>query len=350
MCVSVSCERVAETVEARKCGGCGSHTSRFDGSWANELRNAHERSLSGDAPDGPGRAAAIEHLGVRVRTGPARKPNRQVLLVSAYFVSLAAWTLAESLHHYVLLGVFAVCVFAELSLAMGRGVLMSGTSVFDPSLADRIAAPLIELCGKASCPVPEVVLRDPGTRAAAVMRKGEGPYVLVLAVPVVKRVTTAELRALVAHEVAHIRNQDVPHLKKLHLANFAAAVVVCGGLAVVLRHLSVAFGVYIALLFVLFLASNYFLGQLNRRREWRADREGACLSQDARSLATALTKVDAYGEETRARFLSSFWRVALFPLSARPRTHPTVLDRIEALERLGTGPIDGDAPPVVGPT
>jgi Zn-dependent protease with chaperone function len=78
------------------------------------------------------------------------------------------------------------------------------------------------------------------------------------------------------------------------------------------------------------------VGLLNRRRETRADVEGARLTRDAEAMASGLDAVYRYSDNYRSLvFGQQPWRTLLWPLSWRPPSHPPREKRIASLRLLG---------------
>jgi heat shock protein HtpX len=161
----------------------------------------------------------------------------------------------------------------------------------------------------------------------------------------------AEVRAVMAHELAHVKNRDTLTMTITatiagavsSLANMAMFASMFGG-----RREGDDRGGPIAMLLMAILApiaAAVVQFAISRSREYEADRVGAELSGDPRSLASALQKIEAYvkgGYEnpvveahpaTAHLFISN-------PFSGRRMTdglfstHPSTENRVEALMQI----------------
>jgi heat shock protein HtpX len=205
--------------------------------------------------------------------------------------------------------------------------------LYSDALAGRIAPLLEELCTRAACTTPKVVIRDDAMRAACV-RKHRGRLLLVLSGSYLDRVDDRELRAVLAHEVVHIARDDL-HWVKVRL--WASLVFAGAGCVAVLALAGggVPLPVYGAAAILSLMVANVGLSTFNRRLERRADMDGASLCDDPIALAGALGIAKAFSDEARQRLFGPRpWRWILSPLSWRMPTHPPMPDRIHQLREL----------------
>lgn len=211
-----------------------------------------------------------------------------------------------------------------------------GGVVSDDALAARVGPVVTELCGRAKCVAPRIMLRDDFVPIAGIVRV-EGRITISLSRPFAERVSDQELTALLAHEVIHVARGD------LNASHRRATVGVLGGygLAAVAGiaikiSLVAAFPILIAAFLVGLIVTRTVLNPLSRSREERADREGAQLSGDPRALARALVASDAVFQEIRRRlYVRPPWSWLLSPVTSwRQLTHPPLAKRIARLEAM----------------
>jgi heat shock protein HtpX len=152
-----------------------------------------------------------------------------------------------------------------------------------------------------------------------------------------RRLSLSETAGVLAHEVAHIRNND---LLVMGLADVITRVLQA------MSYVALALAVYNVLAFLmgedpiswravfcLYLApalSSLFQLRLSRSREFLADAHAADLTGDPGALASALRRLEPY--------TGHFWEDLMFPVPARRvpqpsllRSHPDTEDRIERL-------------------
>jgi heat shock protein HtpX len=217
----------------------------------------------------------------------------------------------------------------------------------DPGHGGQILYVVDELARRAGLPsapkvfvIPSLTLNAfaAGTREKAVIGLTEG---------LLRRLSLPELAGVLAHEISHVRNNDLAVM----------------GLADVMTRFTQALS-YLALFLAIFNLPAMLLGEsdmplsallllylapsigsllqlgLSRTREYDADLEGAELTGDPRSLASALEKLE--------RYQGSFWEDLMFPVPSRRipqpsllRSHPPTEDRVArllALESRELGP------------
>jgi heat shock protein HtpX len=157
----------------------------------------------------------------------------------------------------------------------------------------------------------------------------------------VRKLTVKELAGVLAHEISHVRNND---LTVMAIADIASRIVQGMSYAAVfllaLNMLALVFDgeahiSWLAIL-VLYLApvlSSLLQLALSRTREYDADLEAAVLTGDPSWLIAALEKLD--------RQTGAFWEDLMFPVPGRRtpqpsllRTHPPTEERVARLRAL----------------
>ncbi|MFO0552625.1 MAG: zinc metalloprotease HtpX [Polyangiaceae bacterium] len=218
-----------------------------------------------------------------------------------------------------------------------------------------------ELAARAEIPMPRVfVMQDPQPNAFATGRNPQHGAVAVTT-GILEMLTDRELRGVLAHEIAHIKNRDI--LVSSIAAVAASAISMLGQLLSFAalsprshdddEHGSPATGLLFAL--VAPIAAVLIQLGISRSREYLADESGARISGDPEALARALEKLE-YGAERVPSWASpataSLFIVnpfaglggALSLFSTHPLTEERVrrlramrvsrgLDRLEALPR-----------------
>jgi heat shock protein HtpX len=159
-----------------------------------------------------------------------------------------------------------------------------------------------------------------------------------------RRLTLREISGVLAHEISHIRNNDLQVMAMADVVTRFLVVLsyVALGLAVMnlfamLQGEQVVSWWVVVLLYTAPAVSSLLQLGLSRAREYDADREAAALTGDAMGLASALRRLDTY--------TGHFWEDLMFPVPARRvpqpsllRTHPTTEERVSALMTLHDGP------------
>ena len=203
-----------------------------------------------------------------------------------------------------------------------------------------------ELAANAGLPMPKVYLiRSDQPNAFATGRNPENGAVAVTT-GILQLLDRDELRGVIAHELAHIRNRDT--LTMTVAATVAGAISMLAQFGFFFGHSNNdrnplgPLGVLLAVLFAP-LAAMLIQMTISRTREYSADRLGAEISGDPLGLAGALRKISSYAGRlelpSAERNPASASMFIVNPLSGARMdnlfsTHPNVENRIRALEAL----------------
>jgi Zn-dependent protease with chaperone function len=250
------------------------------------------------------------------------------LLALVYVV----WACAAAIQGQLVLGTLAGLVWLELAVAVFRLAPNLGGPVAAPAAQARVTPMLEGLCRRAGCATPQLVIRNDVVRCAAVRGRRHGPPVLVLSQPFIEGVLDPELQAMLAHEVIHIVRGDLTAgRRRAWLAILVG--VACAFASIAAAHKGpVDVPIWGAAAVVGTLAGVAALSPTNRRRETRADTEGALLAGDPAALAQALAVASQLSDQLRAKLYGTApWRWVLAPMSWRLPTHPQMAQRISRL-------------------
>ncbi len=219
---------------------------------------------------------------------------------------------------------------------------MSGARPVSESEAPRLYQMVRELTTRADLPMPKLyVIPQEQPNAFATGRNPKNSAVAVTA-GIMTRLSEDELRGVVAHELAHIRNRDV-------LIQSVAATI--GGAITYLAYMLVwvggddnnsPLGIIGALAMVLLapLAASLIQLSISRQREYSADATGAQICGNPESLASALLRL-----EESAKAIPMQVNQAAEPLyivkpfrgkgmAAMFSTHPPIEERVRRLRQM----------------
>ena len=223
---------------------------------------------------------------------------------------------------------------------------MYGAREVDESSAPQFYSMIRELAQRAQLPMPRVyVIDEAAPNAFATGRDPE--HAAVAATTGIMQVLSArELRGVMAHELAHVKNRDI--LISTVSATMAGAISMLANFAMFFggrdsegRSTNPIAGFAVAMLAP--LAASLIQMAISRSREFEADRGGAELSGDPHALASALEKIHAYARGTpmaaAERNPATAQMMIVNPLfggglSNLFSTHPSTEERVQRLRAM----------------
>ncbi|MCB1887846.1 MAG: zinc metalloprotease HtpX [Rhodocyclaceae bacterium] len=202
-----------------------------------------------------------------------------------------------------------------------------------------------ELAQRAGLPMPKVYVIDEAQPNAFATGRNPENAAVAATTGIMQMLSERELRGVMAHELAHVRNRDI-------LISTMSATV--AGAISMLANFGMFFGgndedrpnpiVAIGMMILAPMAGMLIQMAISRTREFGADRGGAEISGDPRALADALAKIDAYARgipmHTAERHPETAQMMIMNPLSGGGlrglfATHPSTQERISRLRAMG---------------
>ena len=201
------------------------------------------------------------------------------------------------------------------------------------------------LAGQAQLPMPKVyIINESQPNAFATGRNPENAAVAAT-VGIMKILNERELRGVMAHELAHVKNRDT--LISTISATVAGAISSIAQFGMMFgggrnedgeRNVNPIIGML--MMFLAPLAASLIQMAISRAREFEADRIGAEISQDPKALASALEKIHNYAHqisnETAEAHPETGQMMIINPLSGGGlrglfSTHPQTEERVARL-------------------
>ncbi len=272
-----------------------------------------------------------------------RNQLHTVLLLAGLAVVLAVPTFLILGLTGLIVTAVAIGVVMLLAPRMPPDILMRmyGARRIDPVNGGELADITRELAKRADLPMLPKLYLIPSPTLNAFATGTRNNAAIGITSGLVRRLTLRELTGVLAHEVSHIRNNDlwvmgiadVISRFTLSLSYLAAFLAVANLFSLLAgQPASVSWLAIVVLYFAPTLSSLMQLG-LSRAREYDADLEGALLTGDPGGLASALQKLD--------RLMGRFWEDMMLPVPGRRmpqpsvlRTHPKTEDRVARLREL----------------
>jgi heat shock protein HtpX len=213
----------------------------------------------------------------------------------------------------------------------------------DESTAPQFYRLVRDLASRAQLPMPRVYLIDEEAPNAFATGRNPENAAVAATTGILRILSEGELRGVMAHELAHVRHRDI--LISTISATMAGAISMLANFAMFFggrdsegRPANPIVGLLVMLLAP--LAASLIQMAISRAREFEADRGGAEISGDPRSLASALQKIHNYAQgiplETAERHPETAQMMIMNPLSGGGlsglfSTHPSTEERIERL-------------------
>ena len=206
------------------------------------------------------------------------------------------------------------------------------------------------LAENAQLPMPKVYVIDESQPNAFATGRNPENAAVAATVGIMRILSERELRGVMAHELAHVKNRDT--LISTISATVAGAIASIAQFGMLFggghnengeRNVNPVIGILVMLLAP--LAASLIQMAISRSREFEADRGGAEISGDPKALASALEKIHNYAHripnETAEAHPETGQMMIINPLAGRSfdslfSTHPRTEERIEKLMQLAT--------------
>ncbi len=206
---------------------------------------------------------------------------------------------------------------------------------------------IAELAGRAGLPMPGVYVIDSEQPNAFATGRDPQHAAVCATVGLLQRLDRGEIRGVMAHELAHVKNRDT--LTMTITASIAGAISSLANFAMVFggsrddegRGGNVIGAIAMAILAP--IAAMLVQMAISRTREYAADRVGGEISGDPEALARALHKIEAYAQGLTnyeaERNPATAHLFIINPLHGGGldnwfSTHPSTENRVQALIRL----------------
>ena len=213
-----------------------------------------------------------------------------------------------------------------------------------PADAPEYYNTVAELAQRAHLPMPKVYIIDEAQPNAFATGRNPEHAAVAATTGILRMLSARELRGVMAHELAHVKNRDI-------LTSTISATV--AGAISSLAQFGMLFGggdrerpnmvVQLVVMILAPLAATLIQMAISRAREFGADRGGAEISGDPEALAAALRKIEAYARGTPMGTAEMHPETAqmmiINPLSGGDlsglfRTHPATEQRVARLLEL----------------
>lgn len=221
-----------------------------------------------------------------------------------------------------------------------------GAKIVSESEEPELHQMISRLCAMADLPKPRIAIVDTPMPNAFATGRNPGNAVVAVTTGIRRQLTAAELEAVLAHELSHVKNRDVMVMTIASFLSTVAFFIVRysfffggGGSSRDRGGIAAAFLASV----VVWIASSLLIKALSRYREFAADRGSAVITGQPSNLASALMKISGVmpripKEDLRkAEGMNAFFIIPAVSGSSIMNllsTHPPVEKRIAALQRI----------------
>ncbi len=213
-----------------------------------------------------------------------------------------------------------------------------------PADAPQFHGMVAELARRTQLPMPRVYLIDEDQPNAFATGRNPQHAAVAATTGILRLLSERELRGVMAHELAHVKNRDI--LTSTISATLAGAISA-------LAQFGMVFGggdrerpnlvVQLVVMILAPLAASLIQMAISRAREFGADRDGAAICRDPEALAAALRKIEAHARgiplNTADQHPETAQMMIINPLAGGDlaglfRTHPATEQRVARLLEL----------------
>jgi heat shock protein HtpX len=254
---------------------------------------------------------------------------------------------------------FGAGLWLIVLLAVGMGLVQyffsdklvlwsTGARILEKDEYPELHQTVEKLCKEADLPIPKIaIMQSPVPNAFAT---GRSPKHAVVACTdsIMRLLTKDELEAVLAHELAHVKNRDILTMTMASFIAMIASMImqsfffsaILGG-----RNREGSGGTIIIWIvsIIVYAVSTLLILALSRYREFAADRGSALITKNPKALMSALSKIsgrmDAVPPEAKAKVEAANAFFIIPAISGRSfmellSTHPPLEKRIANLEKI----------------
>jgi heat shock protein HtpX len=261
------------------------------------------------------------------------------------FLAFLSWYGTSQIFMILFIGLFmAVQYFYSDKMVLWT----TGAHIVSESEAPQLHGMITRLCAIADLPKPQVAIVRTQVPNAFATGRSQNKAVVAVTTGIMDKLSPAELEAVLAHELTHVKNRD---MAVLTIASFLSTV------AFYIVRYSLYFGnmggdrrregggimlVWLVSI-VVWVISFLLIRALSRYREFSADRGAAVITGQPANLASALMKISGVIDRVpsddlrKVEGMNAFFIIPAISGSSIMdifSTHPSVEKRIAKLEKM----------------
>ena len=281
-----------------------------------------------------------------------------LFLLGLLYAAFVAILLAAGAGVGIMVVVIGGLALAQIFLSDKLGLAAMGAKEVSPEEAPGLHAMIERLCIQADLPKPKIAVADTPMPNAFAMGRSPKSATVCATTGIMQRLSPAELEAVMAHELTHVKNRDV---LVMTIASFFATIAALitqfgfffgGGFGDSDEDSGPGFLVVLLVSVAVYVISFFLMLALSRYREYAADRGSALITGRPSALASALINISRGMDDVPEQDLRAASQMNAFfivPPSVKTAAaslfmdHPPLEKRLEQLQRLeaqlqGTSP------------
>jgi heat shock protein HtpX len=273
------------------------------------------------------------------------------MLAAVYLLFLYALWIFGDVDTYSLIFIAGLMLFIQFFFSDKLALWSVGGRIVNEHEAPHLHEIISRLCTAADLPKPKIAIVESSVPNAFATGRGRGSAVVAVTTSLMQRLTPVEVEAVLAHELSHVKNHDMPVITIASFLSTAAFFIVRNmlffGMGGRDRNRSAGAALLVWLIsLVVWILSFLLIRALSRYREFAADRGSALITGHPKHLISALMNISGMIERVPARDLQQVEGMnAFFILPAISAdsfmnlfsTHPPIEERIHALEEMERG-------------
>lgn len=272
-----------------------------------------------------------------------------MFLLTVVYLAFIAILISAGVSSIVILFIAGILVLVQYFASDKIALASMGAKIVEPEQAPELHGMIERLAAIANVPKPRVAIADSDVPNAFATGRNPSHAVIAVTRGLMNRLQPAEIEAVLAHEMSHVRNRDVMVMTFATFFSVVAQLIMrmffWGGMGMGRRDRrdsgSIAM-VYIGSILV-WVISYLLIRTLSRYREYAADRGSAILTGSPSNLMSALVKISGVMQRIPERDLREVQGMnAMFIIPASVgntmselfSTHPSLENRLERLRAM----------------
>lgn len=272
-----------------------------------------------------------------------------MFLLTVVYLAFIAILISAGVSSIVILFIAGILVLVQYFASDKIALASMGAKIVEPEQAPELHGMIERLAAIANVPKPRVAIADSDVPNAFATGRNPSHAVIAVTRGLMNRLQPAEIEAVLAHEMSHVRNRDVMVMTFATFFSVVAQLIMrmffWGGMGMGRRDRrdggSIAM-IYIGSILV-WVISYLLIRTLSRYREYAADRGAAILTGSPSNLMSALVKISGVMQRIPERDLREVQGMnAMFIIPAAVgntmselfSTHPSLENRLERLRAM----------------